>query len=89
MAPSTLPGAMPLPQLHCSFFKQKNAPTENITSKRPKANERGMGNRERAQPLSWAGKRPESPRQDNDDLGRLVKAREDGRGRKRAVDGCK
>lgn len=48
-----------------------------------------MGNGERARPLSWAGKRPESPSQDNDDLGRLVKAREDGRGRKRAVEGCK
>lgn len=81
MALSTLPAAVPLAQLCCSSFEQKTAPLRMSPlpeQRARKVNECGMGEREREQPLSQAGKRTESPRQDKGDLGMLAKAREDG-----------
>lgn len=71
---------MPVAQLCCSSFEQKNASLRMspLTDKRArKVNKYTTGDGERAQPLSWAGKGLESPRQSKCDSEMLVKVRED------------
>jgi len=71
---------VPLAQLCSSSLEQKTAPLgmSPLRDQRArKVNERGVGNREKTELRSRAGKRTGSPGQDKRDLGTLVKMRED------------